>query len=313
MAEKITLQSAYGKALKESGSRYPNLVVLDADLSKITQTVHFAKAFPDRFFNVGIAEQNLMAITAGLATTGMLPVANTYACFATMRACEQVRTFIAYPNLNAKIVALSAGIEEGWSGVTHQAIEDMAIMRTIPNMSVVAPSDAFLTKKATEAILAHRGPVYMRFGRNAFPVIYDEEVSFALGKAIQLREGKDVALVACGIMVEKALRAAELLEKERISARVLDMHTIKPLDEAAILAAAKETGALVSAEDHLVSSGLGGAIAEFLVGYWPVPLERIGLQDRFGETGHPDKLFEKYGMTDRHIAEAAKRAIGRKR
>jgi transketolase len=313
MAEKITLQSAYGKALKESGSRYPNLVVLDADLSKITQTVHFAKAFPDRFFNVGIAEQNLMAITAGLATTGMLPVANTYACFATMRACEQVRTFIAYPNLNAKIVALSAGIEEGWSGVTHQAIEDMAIMRTIPNMSVVAPSDAFLTKKATEAILAHRGPVYRRFGRNAFPVIYDEEVSFALGKAIQLREGKDVALVACGIMVEKALRAAELLEKERISARVLDMHTIKPLDEAAILAAAKETGALVSAEDHLVSSGLGGAIAEFLVGYWPVPLERIGLQDRFGETGHPDKLFEKYGMTDRHIAEAAKRAIGRKR
>ena len=313
MAEKITLQSAYGQALKESGSRYPNLVVLDADLSKITQTVHFAKAFPDRFFNVGIAEQNLMAITAGLATTGMLPVANTYACFATMRACEQVRTFIAYPNLNAKIVALSAGIEEGWSGVTHQAIEDMAIMRTLPNMSVVAPSDAFLTKKATEAILAHRGPVYMRFGRNAFPVIYDGEVSFALGKAIQLREGKDVTLVACGIMVEKALRAAELLEKEKISARVLDMHTIKPLDEAAILAAAKETGALVSAEDHLVASGLGGAIAEFLVGYWPVPLERIGLQDRFGETGHPDKLFEKYGMTDRHIAEAAKRAIGRKR
>jgi transketolase len=313
MAEKITLQSAYGQALKELGSRYPNLVVLDADLSKITQTVRFAKAFPDRFFNVGIAEQNLMAITAGLATTGMLPVANTYACFATMRACEQIRTFIAYPNLNAKIVALSAGIEEGWSGVTHQAIEDMAIMRTLPNMSVVAPSDAFLTKKATEAILAHRGPVYMRFGRNAFPVIYGGEVSFALGKAIQLREGKDVALVACGIMVEKSLRAAELLEKERISARVLDMHTIKPLDEAAILAAAKETGALVSAEDHLVSSGLGGAIAEFLVGYWPVPLERIGLQDRFGETGHPDKLFEKYGMTDRHIAEAAKRAIGRKR
>ena len=313
MGEKITLQSAYGQALKELGSRYPNLVVLDADLSKITQTVHFAKAFPDRFFNVGIAEQNLMAITAGLATTGMLPVANTYACFATMRACEQIRTFIAYPNLNAKVVALSAGIEEGWSGVTHQAIEDMAIMRTIPNMVVVAPSDAFLTKKATQAILAHRGPVYMRFGRNAFPVIYDESVSFTLGKVIRLREGKDVTLVACGIMVEKTLRAAELLEKEKISARVLDMHTIKPLDEAALLAAAKETGALVSAEDHLVSSGLGGAIAEYLVGHWPVPLERIGLQDRFGETGHPDKLFEKYGMTDKHIAEAAKRALARKR
>ncbi len=313
MAERITLQSAYGQALKELGSRYPNLVVLDADLSKITQTVHFAKAFPDRFFNVGIAEQNLMAITAGLATTGMLPVANTYACFATMRACEQIRTFIAYPNLNAKVVALSAGIEEGWSGATHQAIEDMAILRTMPNMSVVAPSDAFLTKKATEAILAHRGPVYMRFGRNAFPLIYDESVSFTLGKAIQLREGKDVTLVACGIMVEKALRAAEILEKEKISPRVLDMHTIKPLDEAAILAAAKETGAIVSAEDHLVSGGLGGAIAEYLVGHWPVPLERIGLQDRFGETGHPDKLFEKYGMTDKHIAEAAKRAIARKR
>jgi transketolase len=313
MAERITLQSAYGQALKELGSRYPNLVVLDADLSKITQTVHFAKAFPDRFFNVGIAEQNLMAITAGLATTGMLPVANTYACFATMRACEQIRTFIAYPNLNAKIVALSAGIEEGWSGVTHQAIEDMTIMRVIPNMLVVAPSDAFLTKKATEAILAHRGPVYMRFGRNAFPVIHGESVSFTLGKAIQLREGKDVTLVACGIMVEKALRAAEILEKERVSARVLDMHTIKPLDEAAILAAAQETSAIVSAEDHLVSGGLGGAIAEYLVGHWPVSLERIGLQDRFGETGHPDKLFEKYGMTDKHIAEAAKRAIARKR
>ncbi len=313
MAERVTLQSAYGQALKDLGSRYPNLVVLDADLSKITQTVHFAKAFPDRFFNVGIAEQNLMAITAGLATTGMLPVANTYACFATMRACEQIRTFIAYPNLNAKVVALSAGIEEGWSGVTHQAIEDMAIMRTIPNMSVVAPSDAFLTKKATEAILAHRGPVYMRFGRNAFPLIYDESVSFTLGKAIQLRKGKDVTLVGCGIMVEKALRAAEILEKERISARVLDMHTIKPLDEVALLAAAKETGALVSAEDHLVSGGLGGAIAEYLVSHSPVPLERIGLQDRFGETGHPDKLFEKYGMTDKHIVEAARRAIARKR
>ena len=313
MGERITLQSAYGQTLKELGSKYPNLVVLDADLSKITQTVHFAKAFPDRFFNVGIAEQNLMAITAGLATTGMIPVANTYACFATMRACEQVRTFIAYPNLNAKVVALSAGIEEGWSGVTHQAIEDMAIMRTIPNMTVVAPSDAFLTKKATEAIIAHKGPVYMRFGRNAFPVIYDEQVSFTLGKAIRLREGKDVTLIACGIMVERALRAAELLGKDRISVRVLDMHTIKPLDEAAVLEAAKETGALVSAEDHLVSSGLGGTVAECLAAHWPAPLERIGLQDRFGETGHPDRLFEKYAMTEYHIAEAAKRAIQRKK
>jgi transketolase len=312
MAEKITLQSAYGQALKELGGRYPNLVVLDADLSKITQTVHFAKAYPDRFFNVGIAEQNLMAITAGLATTGMLPVANTYACFATMRACEQIRTFIAYPNLNAKVVALSAGIEEGWSGVTHQGIEDMAIMRTIPNMSVVAPSDAYLTRKATEAILAHQGPVYMRFGRNAFPVIYDESVPFVLGKSIQLREGTDVTLIACGIMVEKALRASESLEKEKISARVLDMHTIKPLDEAAILAAVRETGALVSAEDHLVSGGLGGAIAEYLAGHCPAPLERIGLQDRFGETGHPDRLFEKYGMTDKHIAGAARKAMMRK-
>ena len=313
MGERITLQSAYGEVLKTLGSKYPNLVVLDADLSKITQTVHFAKAFPDRFFNVGIAEQDLMAITAGLATTGMIPVANTYACFATMRACEQVRTFIAYPNLNAKIVALSAGIEEGWSGVTHQAIEDMAIMRTIPNMTVIAPSDAFLTKKATEAMVKHKGPVYMRFGRNAFPVIYDEKASFTLGKAIQLKEGKDVTLVACGIMVEKALRAAEILEKERVFARVLDMHTIKPLDGEAVLAAAKETGALVTAEDHLVANGLGGAVAEYLASNWPAPLERIGLQDTFGETGHPDRLFEKYGMTESHIAEAARKAIVRKR
>ena len=313
MGERITLQSAYGETLKALGSEYPNLVVLDADLSKITQTVHFAKAFPDRFINVGIAEQNLMAIAAGLATTGMIPVAHTYACFAAMRACEQVRTFIAYPNLNAKIVTSSAGIEEGWSGVTHQAIEDMAIMRTIPNMAVIAPSDAFLTKKATEAMMKHKGPVYMRFGRNAFPVIYDAKVSFTLGKAIQLKEGKDVTLVACGIMVEKALRAAEILGKERVSARVLDMHTIKPLDGEAVLAAAKETGAVVTAEDHLVASGLGGAVAEYLAAHWPTPLERIGLQDTFGETGHPDRLFEKYGMTESHIAEAARKAILRKR
>jgi len=312
MGERITLQSAYGEVLKELGSKYPNLVVLDADLSKITQTAHFAKAFPERFFNVGIAEQNLMAIAAGLATTGMIPVAHTYACFATMRACEQVRTFIAYPNLNAKIVAMSAGIEEGWSGVTHQAIEDMAIMRTIPNIAVVAPSDAFLTKKATEAIIQHRGPVYMRFGRNAFPVLYDEKVSFTLGKAIQLQDGKDITLIACGIMVERALRASEILEKDKISARVLDMHTIKPLDGAAVLAAAKETGALVTAEDHLAASGLGGAVAEFLAANWPAPLERIGLQDTFGETGHPDKLFEKYGMTEKDIAEAARKAMQRK-
>ncbi|MDH7499096.1 MAG: transketolase family protein [candidate division NC10 bacterium] len=313
MAERITLQSAYGEALKDLGSKVPNLVVLDADLSKITQTVHFAKAFPDRFFNVGIAEQDLMGIAAGLATTGMIPVAHTYACFATMRACEQVRTFIAYPNLNAKIVAMSAGIEEGWSGVTHQAIEDMAIMRTFPNMSVVAPSDAFLTKKATEAIIRHQGPVYMRLGRNAFPVIYDDQVSFTLGKAILLREGRDVTLIACGIMVEKALRAAEILEQEKISARVLDMHTIKPLDSQAVLAAAQETGALVTAEDHLVASGLGGSVAESLAAQWPTPLERIGLQDRFGETGAPDQLFEKYQMTEKHVAEAAKRAIRRKK
>jgi len=313
MADRITLQSAYGEALKDLGSKYTNLVVLDADLSKITQTVHFGKAFPDRFFNVGIAEQDLMGITAGLATTGMIPVAHTYACFATMRACEQVRTFIAYPHLNAKIVAMSAGIEEGWSGVTHQAIEDMAIMRTLPNMTVVAPSDAFLTKKATEAIIRYQGPVYMRLGRNAFPVIYDEKVSFTLGKAIPLKEGKDVTLIACGIMVEKALRAAEILEKEKIAARVLDMHTIKPLDGGAVLDAAKETGALVTAEDHLVASGLGGAVAEFLAAHWPAPLERIGLQDTFGETGAPDQLFEKYGMTEKHIAEAARRAIGRKK
>jgi transketolase len=262
---------------------------------------------------VGIAEQDLMTITAGLATTGMIPVANTYACFATMRACEQVRTFIAYPNLNAKIVALSAGIEEGWSGVTHQAIEDLAIMRTIPNMTVVAPSDAHLTKKATEAIIQHQGPVYMRFGRNAFPVIYDEKVSFTLGKAILLREGKELTIIACGIMVEKALRAAEILEKEKISARILDMHTIKPLDGEAVLAAAQETGALVTAEDHLAASGLGGSVAEFLSAHCPVPLERIGLQDTFGETGAPDKLFEKYKMTEKDIAEAARKAIRRKK
>jgi len=312
MATRMTLQSAYGETLRELGGHYSNLVVLDADLSKITQTVHFARSYPDRFLNVGIAEQNLMAIAAGLATTGMIPIAHTYACFASMRACEQVRTFISYPGLNVKIVTTSAGIEEGWSGVTHQAIEDMAIMRTIPNMTVVAPSDPFLTRRAAEAMVSHRGPVYMRLGRNPFPVIYQDGVSFTLGKAIRIREGEDVTLIACGIMVEKALRAAEMLQAEGIRARVLDMHTIKPLDEEAVLSAARETGALVTAEDHLVAGGLGGAVAELLASRCPTPLERIGLQDTFGETGDPEKLFEKYGMTPGDLVAAARRAIARK-
>lgn len=312
MASRMTLQSAYGEALQELGARYPNLVVLDADLSKITQTIRFARSYPDRFVNVGIAEQNMMAIAAGLATTGMIPVAHTYACFASMRACEQIRTFVAYPNLNVKIVTTSAGIEEGWSGVTHQAIEDMAIMRVIPNMTVVAPSDPLLTRRAAEAIVRHQGPVYMRLGRNPFPVIYEEGLSFTLGKAISLRDGEDVTLIACGIMVEKALRASEILQQEGIKARVLDMHTIKPLDEEAVLSAARETGALVTAEDHLVAGGLGGAVAELLASRCPIPLERIGLQDTFGETGDPERLFEKYGMTAEDLAAAARRAIARK-
>lgn len=311
-APRKRLRTAFGEALLDLAEEFLEMVVLDADISKSLRTVDFAQAFPSRHFDFGAAEQEMMAAAAGFATTGKIPLACTYAVFASMRTCEQVRTFIAYPQLNVKVIASHGGLEVGWDGPTHQGIEDLAIMRAIPNMVVVAPADAVAVPALLRAALEHDGPLYFRMGRNPVPTIYDEGEAFILGEAVALRQGTDVTLVAAGAMVVHALAAAEILEQDGVDARVLDMHTIKPIDGAALVSAARETGAIVTVEDHNIVGGLGGAVAEYLGEHCPVPLMRIGLQDTFGESGDPTELFAKYGMSPDDIAEAAERAVARK-
>ena len=306
MAE-IATRIAYGLELAELGERYPDMVVLDADISKSTNTFYFTRKYPERSFNFGIAEQNMMGAAAGLAAMGKIPLANTYAVFASMRACEQVRTFICYPNLNVKIVVSHGGLAVGSDGVTHQGTEDIGTMRCMPNMTIVSPADGTATRKLLPQIIEHCGPVYYRLGRNPTPIVYDESEEFQLGRAKLLRQGADVTIIAAGIMVSESLKAVALLAAKGISARLLDMHTIKPIDRAAVASAAEETGAIVAAEDHNIIGGLGSAVAEVICETRPVPMERIGLRDVFGESGEPDALFEKYSMSARHIAEAAER------
>jgi transketolase len=312
MSELIPTRIAYGRALEKLGGERDDIVVLDADISCCTYTMYFAEKYPQRFFNFGVAEQNMMGAAAGLATTGLIPIANTYAVFASMRAIEQFRTFIAYPRLNVKVAASHGGVHVGADGPTHQGIEDMGIYRTIANTTVVSPADAVATECLLRAIVEHPGPVYFRLARAPVPVIYSPEFCFEIGKAVTLRAGGDVTLVAVGLMVHQALAAAESLANEGIQARVLDCHTVKPLDEAAIMQAAEETGALVTVEDHLVNGGLGSAVAETLGERRPTPMQRIGLRDTFGESGTMDELFQKYGLSPRHIAEAARSVISRK-
>lgn len=313
MTEKIATRDAYGKALAELGKRNENVVVLDADLSKSTKTAVFQKEFPSRFFNMGIAEQNLMGTAAGLAAAGKIPFASTFAMFATGRAFEIIRNSICYPKLNVKICATHAGITVGEDGASHQSLEDLACMRVIPNMVVINPADAVTTQKAIFAVAEHQGPVYVRLGRLNVPVIYDEaDISFEIGKGIEVRDGKDVTLVATGIMVSEALKARELLAQEGIDARVIDIHTIKPIDKDILVKAALETGAIVTAEEHNIVGGLGSAVAEVLGELQPVPIKRIGTKDTFGESGKPDELMKKYGLTAEAIAEAAKAVIGMK-
>lgn len=312
MSELIPTRIAYGRALEKLGGERSDIVVLDADISCCTYTMYFAERYPERFFNFGVAEQNMMAAAAGLATTGLLPIANTYAVFASMRAVEQFRTFIAYPDLNVKVAASHGGVHVGADGPTHQGIEDIGIYRTIANTTVVSPADAVATDALLRAIVEHQGPVYFRLGRAPVPVIYSPEFCFEIGRAVALRTGDDVTLIAVGLMVHTALEAAELLARDGIQARVLDCHTVKPLDQAAVIQAAEETGAIVTVEDHLVNGGLGSAVAEVLVESRPVPLRRIGLRDTFGESGTMDELFDKYGLSAPHIAEAARSVIARR-
>ena len=309
----MTMRESYGKTLVKLGEKYKNIVVLDADISKSTCTYYFGKRFPQRWFNFGVAEQNMVSAAAGLATCGKIPFVNTYAVFASMRACEQIRTMIAYPCLNVKIVASHGGISTGWDGVTHQGTEDIGIMRCIPNMTVVSPADPIATEKLIEISVKHKGPMYIRLARNPCPIIYGDDEKFTLGKAKILKEGNDVTIVATGIMVFEALKAEEVLRSKGIYARVVDIHTIKPIDEDMIVDSAKKTNAILTAEDHNILGGLGSAVAEILCRSYPAPMEFVGLKDTFGESGSPQELFKKYGLSHKHIVHRALKLLKRKK
>ncbi len=312
MAEKIATRESYGTALCELAEQY-DFVVLDADLAEATKTVKFKKAYPERFFDCGIAEGNMMSVAAGIATTGKTVFASTFAMFAAGRAFEQVRNSIGYPHLNVKIGATHAGITVGEDGATHQCNEDLALMRTIPGMTVVNPSDAVEARAALQAALTTDGPFYLRFGRYAVPVINDRpEYRFELGKGVLLAEGTDVTLVATGLTVSLALEAKELLAAEGISARVVNIHTIKPIDGEILERAARETGAIVTAEEHNIIGGLGSAVTESVAQSYPVPVLRVGINDTYGHSGTVPALLEAYGLTAENIAATAKKAIAQK-
>jgi len=313
MTEKIATRDAYGKALVNLGAELENLVVLDADLSKSTKTCDFAKAFPRRFVNVGIAEQNLIATAAGLAVAGMIPFASSFAMFAVGRGYEQIRNGVAYPRLNVKIAASHAGITVGEDGASHQMLEDIALMRAIPGMVIEVPADGVETEKAVAALAAWDGPAYLRLGRLAVPVLFDRDsYDFQIGRGVVLAEGTDVVILACGLMVSEALLAAKQLAADGISAAVANMHTIKPLDSELVIRLARQCGAVVSAEEHNIIGGLGSAVAEVLCESAPAPLVRVGIQDTFGESGTPAELMHKYGLSAEHIVAAAKEAVAKK-
>ena len=310
--EKIATRDAYGKALADLGSKNKKIVALDADLSQSTKTADFACSCSERFINVGIAEQNLMGMAAGIATTGKIPFASTFAVFAAGRAFEIIRNTICYPKLNVKVVATHAGLTVGEDGGSHQAIEDISLMRSIPNMTVIVPADGVETQKVIETVAAYDGPVYVRLGRAKIPVLFEDDYIFEIGKSHCLREGSDVTIIACGIMVEKALVAAEMLKSEGIEAEVINSASIKPFDEATLLKSVKKTGCVVTAEEHSVIGGLGSTVAEVLSCNHPAPVAMVGVKDVFGESGAPDELLEKYGLTAEAIYTAAKKIVKNK-
>lgn len=308
----IATRDAYGKTLVELGRENSRVVVLDADLSGSTKTGLFAKEFPERFFNAGIAEANMVGMAAGLAAGGMIPFASTFAVFASGRAFEQIRQSLAYPKLNVKVVATHGGITVGEDGGSHQSIEDLAIMRALPNMTVLCPADGPETAAAIRAVADFDGPVYVRLGRSKVPVVFDQGCDFAIGRGVTLRQGSDLTFVTTGLMTAKAIEAADILKEEGISARVVHLGTVKPLDADLVLKAARETGAVVTAEEHSVVGGLGGAVCETLSEGYPVPVERVGLRDVFGQSGTADELLAHYGLTPAHLVEAAERVLRRK-
>ena len=308
---KIATRDAYGKALVKLGDINNNVVVLDADLSKSTKTYDFGKTYPDRFFNMGIAEQNLIGAACGFATAGKIPFASSFAMFASGRAFEIIRNSVCYPNLNVKICATHAGITVGEDGASHESVEDISIMRSIPNMTVLVPADGVEAEKMIFEAANVYGPMYVRLGRSAVDTIFTEEYKFEIGKGTVLTEGDDVSIIACGIMVNEAIKASVELKKEGINARVINMSTIKPIDKELIIKSAKETKAIVTAEEHSIIGGLGSAVSEVLAEECPTILKRVGIKDVFGESGNPNDLLEKYGLTYKDIINSVKEVIAK--
>ena len=309
---KVATRDAYGKALVELGEKNDKVVVLDADLAAATKTGAFKKAFPERFFDTGIAEGNMMGVAGGLATTGYTVFASSFAMFSAGRAFEQVRNTIGYPHLNVKIGATHAGISVGEDGASHQCCEDIALMRSIPGMVIINPADDIEARAAVFAAAEHDGPVYMRFGRLAVPRVFDEDYKFEIGKAVTLKEGTDVTIIATGLMVNEAIEASKILEAEGISVELINMHTIKPLDKAAVVAAAKKTGCIVTAEEHNVIGGLGDAVCDAVCAEFPVPVVKVGVEDTFGKSGPAVDLLHIFGLDAANIVSKAKLAISKK-
>jgi len=307
--EMLPIRDGYGHGLVELGSKNKNIIVLGADLTESTRTNWFLDKYPEQFFDIGIAEQNMMGIAAGLSLTGKIPFVSTYGVFCTGRAWDQLRTTVCYANLNVKIGSAHGGISVGADGATHQALEDVTLARVLPNMTVIIPTDAIEAKKATIDSTKINGPVFVRFGREKVPVITTEDTPFKVGKAEVYKDGKDVAVIACGVMVYEALIAAKKLEEEGISVRVINCHTVKPIDKKTLVNAAKECGAIVTAEEHQILAGFGSAVAEVIVQNHPVPMKMIGVIDRFGESGSPDDLMKAFGLTHKEIAEACREIV----
>ncbi|MFA5388837.1 MAG: transketolase family protein [Candidatus Omnitrophota bacterium] len=305
-------RDGFGEGLVELGGKRDDIVVLSADLTESTRAAWFKEKFPERFFSMGVSEQDMIGTAAGLALSGKTAFACTFGAFAAGRAWDQVRISLAYMKTNVKLVGTHGGISVGEDGPTHQANEEIALMRILPNMTVIVPCDALEAKKATIASASHAGPVYLRLGRSGVPLITKEEDVFRIGKANLLKDGKDVTIIACGVEVYEALRAADSLEKENISARVINLHTVKPIDRDIIIKAAKETGAVVTAEEHTIAGGMGSAVSEVLAQNCPVPVEFIGVRDRFGESGDPKELFKLFGLTAEDIIKAVRKVISRK-
>jgi len=306
-------RNAFGESLREIGRENNNLVVVDGDVGNSTRTAYFGKEFPERFFNVGIAESNLVGIASGFASAGKDVLASSFACFLLCNAYDQIRMSVAFPNVNVKLMGSHSGISIGEDGPSQMAIEDIALATSFPNFTVLVPADAPATAAATRAMFEHDGPVYLRTGRPKVPLVYDGDFEFKIGKANLLRDGNDLTIIACGLMVAAALEAAAALEKNDIHARVLDMHTIKPLDVEAIEGAARETGAIVTAEEHLLQGGLGAGVARVVSQRFSVPMEFVGVQDTYAQSGEPQELLDAYGLTPKHIQAAAEKALQRKK